>query len=98
MSIIQVNPQLVTFRDNKGPYVEVLGIVGNNLVLIYAEQKVDTVELTEGHNLNLKVGDKLYFNSSGEYNPDLKEVKVDTGVSSSNRQSPPLMRDKLSRI
>lgn len=95
-----LNPNLTPFVCPLGQYVEVLGLIGNNLALIYDNQQLETHVLPENHKLTFKSGDKLFFNDDGTYNPDLKENKTNesSSVTSCNKQSPSrLIKDPHSR-
>lgn len=95
-----INPNLIPFTSPLGQYVEVLGLIGNNLALVYDKAQLETHILPDNHGLTFKPGDKLFFNDDGTYNPDLKENKTNesSGVTSCNKQSPSrLTKDPHSR-
>lgn len=93
---LKLNKEFPSFRDKTGNYVEVLGIVGNKLVLTYADNNVEIVEYE--NTSALKVGQRLYFDASDTYDPSIKEKISPPVVASSNSQSPlSLPKDKNSR-
>ena len=73
---LNLNPNFPTYRDKVGQYVEVLGVVGNKIVLTYPEENIDTVEYDNAS--NLKVGQRIYFGPDGEYDPKLKAEVIET--------------------
>lgn len=83
---LNLNPDFPAYRDKVGQYVEVLGVVGNKIVLTYAEENIDTVENSIAPTLT--VGQRLYFNNEGVYDPKLKAINVETAPTFSNKQSP----------
>lgn len=85
-----LNPNLTPFVCPLGQYVEVLGLIGNNLALVYDKAQLETHILPDNHGLTFKPGDKLFFNDDGTYNPTLKELQEvnDSSSSYSNKQSP----------
>lgn len=83
---LNLNPNFPTYRDKVGQYVEVLGVVGNKIVLTYPEENIDTVESSLAS--TLKVGQRLYFNDEGVYDPKLKPTNTEVAPTFSNKQSP----------
>lgn len=81
---IQINSLLTPFRDKEGPYVEVLAVLSTKLVLLYAVEQTDNVDVSVH---DYKVGDKIYFNEDGQIKRTVK-FTVETTSTNANKQSP----------
>lgn len=87
MSLI-LNQKLTPFCDKKGKYVEILAILPKSLVLLYSEEKVDTVDISSSVLPTYNVGDKVYFDTNGNYVEIIHKEIIKPVSLDNNKQSP----------
>lgn len=81
---LTLNPNLTPFRDKEGQYIEVLALLPNKVVFLYALEQTDNVDVLIHE---YKVGDKLYFSEDGQLNRSVK-LAVEQTSTTANKQSP----------